>query len=243
MQTTSVATARFTAAGAAAGARAALVLAPTIVIFGATFGLIAATAGLSLLEATIMSAVVCAGTAQFAALQLWSDPVSWLAVGLASLAMNARYILMGATMRGWFTGIPAFRAYASLYFLYDGNWATAMRDRTAGRLDAAHLIGGGVTMCSIWTLATVAGHAFGGNLGDPRRLGLDFLITAFFASLCIAFWRGRSDVVPVVAAMAVAIATDHLVPGPWYIVAGAITGCVVAMVRYQPTVEAKAHAS
>jgi 4-azaleucine resistance transporter AzlC len=224
----------FTFAGATAGARAALVLSPAIIVFGCTFGMLAATHGIGLLEAAVMSAVVCAGTAQFAVLQLWSEPMSWITAGITSLVMNARYVLLGATLRGWFANLPAAKAYLSLFFMYDGNWATATRDHAAGRMDAAHVLGGGVMMCTIWTAATMIGHAFGSLVGEPHKFGLDFVITAFFASLTIGFWRGRSDIAPVCIAIAVAITVDRLVPGPWYIVAGALAGSIVAAVRYQP---------
>lgn len=228
----------FTMAGARAGARAALVLSPAIVVFGATFGMLAGTVGLSLLEAATMSAVVCAGTAQFAALQLWSDPVSWVTTGVASLVMNSRYVLLGATVRDWFKGISASKSYLSLFFMYDGNWATATRDRTLGMTDAAHLLGGGIVMCAIWTLATMIGHAFGGLIGDPRRFGLDFVITAFFATMAVSLWRGRTDILPVATAVLAALVTDRLTAGPWYIVAGAVTGSLVAALRYRPVATA-----
>lgn len=227
----------FTFAGALAGARAALVLAPAIVVFGCTFGMLAATVGINLVEAAVMSALVCAGTAQFAALQLWSDPVSWVAAGIASLVMNARYLLLGATLRGWFAGLSPVKAYLSLFFMYDGNWATATRDRARGPVDAAHLLGGGIVMCSIWTAATVAGHLFGALIGDPRKFGLDFVITAFFASMAVTFWRGRTDIVPVASAIVAAVAVDRLTTGPWYIVAGAVAGCAVAAVRFRAPVK------
>jgi predicted branched-subunit amino acid permease len=233
----------FSITGAIAGARAALLVAPTIVVFGGTFGMLAAANGLTVAEAALMSAVVCAGTAQFAALQIWSDPISWIAVGVTSLVMNSRYLLLGAALRSWFEGLSAAKSYLSLFFMYDGNWVTAMRDRAQGLHDTAHLIGGGVVMCTIWTLATVAGHKFGGLIGDPRRFGLDFVISAFFATMAIAFWRGRSDIAPVMAAVATALAVDRLVPGPWYIVAGAVTGCVVAMMRYRATAGGSTHAT
>ena len=232
----------FTIAGALAGARAALVLAPAIVVFGCTFGMIAATTGINMVEAAVMSVVVCAGTAQFAALQLWTDPVSWVAAGVASLVMNARYVLLGATLRSWFAGLSVVKAYVSLFFMYDGNWATATRDRALGTVDAAHLIGGGIVMCTIWTLSTMLGHAFGGLVGDPRKFRLDFVITAFFVSMAVTFWRGGTDIVPVSAAVVAAVAVDRLTTGPWYIVAGAIVGCIAAAVRYQPSPKAADHA-
>jgi predicted branched-subunit amino acid permease len=234
---------RFSISGAWAGAKAAAVLSPAMIVFGCTFGMIAATTGLSLSEAALMSALVCAGTAQFAALQIWSDPASWVAVGAASLAMNSRYILLGATLRRWFSGLSVWKAYASLYFLYDGNWATATRDHAAGKMDAAHLIGGGLFMCGMWVAATIVGHKFGGLFGDPKRYGLDFVITAFFATMALGFWRGRSDLAPIVAAVLAAVAVDRLVPGPWYILAGAVAGCALAAIRFAPSIEGSRDAS
>ncbi len=228
----------FTLHGAMTGARAALVLAPSIMVFGATFGVLAGVNGLSLVEAAMMSAIVCAGTAQFAALQIWTDPVSWIAVGFTSLAMNSRYILFSATMRPWFGELSPLRAYGSLLFLYDSNWALAMRDRNAGKEDAAHLIGGGLTMCATWTASTAVGHAFGGLVGDPRQFGLDFMLIAFFATMAVGVWRGRSDFVPIVAAAVAAVLTDRLFPGPTYIVIGALVGSIAGAVQYrsEPTV-------
>lgn len=228
MQTT------FTLAGAMRGARAAMVLAPAIVVFGAAFGMLAATSGLSVVEAAVMSAVVCAGTAQFAALQLWSDPVSWVMAGVASLVMNSRYVLLGATLRDWLSSLSALKAYSTLFVMYDGNWATATRDRALGERDAAHIVGGGLVMCGIWTVATAVGHAFGGLVGDPRRLGLDFVITAFFVGMAVSFWRGRSDLLPIAVSAAAALVVEKFTTGPWYIVAGALAGSLVAALRYRP---------
>lgn len=234
---------KFTLAGAARGARAALVLSPAIVVFGMAFGMLAATTGLTMLESAVMSIVVCAGTAQFAALQLWTDPVSWITVGVASLVMNARYILLGATLRDWLSSLSPLKAYLTLFLMYDGNWATATRDRALGERDAAHLVGGGLVMCGIWTIATVAGYAFGGILGEPKRLGLDFVITAFFVAMGVTFWRGKSDLLPIAVSVGAALAVDHLVSGPWYIVAGALAGCAVAAARYHPSATGSADAT
>ena len=98
-------------------------------------------------------------------------------------------------------------------------------------------------MCAVWTAATAAGHAFGGFIGDPKRLGLDFVITAFFASLAVDFWRGRGDILPMAASVAVAVAVEQWTPGPWYILAGATTGCIMAMVRYHPPAMGSQHAA
>jgi 4-azaleucine resistance transporter AzlC len=218
----------FSAAGLAAGARSALPLVPGVVAFGVAFGVLAGQKGLSSAEAALMSLIVCAGTAQFAALQTWADPAPVLAAAIASLALNSRYVLLGAATRPWFVGLGPLPAYGSLFFLFDQNFALAAREQVAGRYDAAHMMGGGLLLCTVWTFATGIGHIGGTVIGDVSRLGLDFVILAFFAALLVELFRGRSDVTILAVAIPVAIATERLVPGPWYMITGALAGSAVA---------------
>lgn len=59
-------------------------MAPLIVAvmpIGLVFGAVAASKGLSSLEVTLMSALVFAGGSQFVAMDIWSHPASWGALG------------------------------------------------------------------------------------------------------------------------------------------------------------------
>ena len=65
---------------------------------GGLFGAIAASKGLSLAEVALMSTLVFAGGAQFAAIELWSYPVPVAAILFSTLLVNARHVLMGASL-------------------------------------------------------------------------------------------------------------------------------------------------
>lgn len=214
----------FTWAGLRAGAASVAAVAAGVFAYGLAFGVLAHQSGLTLAAALLMSAVVYAGSAQIVALQVWSAPVPLLAVCAANLAMNARYILMGAALRPWLGGVTRLRAYGSLFVLGDGNWALAMRERAAGRLDAAYLLGGGLMMYVSWVTSTGLGHSLGLLIGAPRRLGLDFMLTAFCTTTVVALWRGRRDVWPMAVAAVAAVVTQQLVAGHWYILAGGLAG-------------------
>jgi predicted branched-subunit amino acid permease len=201
-------------------------------MYGVAFGIMAGAAGLSILEAMAFSGWVNAGGAQMASLQAWADPVPIVAVCLTTLAMNARYLLLGATLRPWFGGLPGSRVYPSLFVLGDGNWALAMREYAQGRNDAAFLLGSGIVMWLTWVSATAAGHAFGAILGRPERFGIDFMLAAFFAAMAIDFYRTARGVLPLVVGVATAIVVERLVPGPWYILAGALAGSVAGALRH-----------
>lgn len=223
----------FTLAGFKAGAIGAGPMIPGVILFGVSFGVISGTVGLTPLEATIMSAWVNAGTAQMASMQAWSDPAPILAVFLTTLAMNARYLLLGATLRPWLHALPPAKVYASLFAMGDGNWALTMRERAAGRDDAAFLFGSGAAMWVTWVSATAAGNAFGRALAHPERYGVDFILIAFFAVMLPAFLRARKDVAPLIVAIAAGLMVEWLIDGPFYILAGALAGSVTGALRHR----------
>jgi len=223
----------FTRAGLLSGARSAATLAPSVAMYGIAFGIMASSIGLTTIEAAFISGWVNAGGAQFASLQAWSDPVSLLAVCLTTLAMNARYLLLGATLRPWFQGLPAHQVYPSLFVMGDGNWAQALKEREEGRDDAAFLLGNGAVLWIVWVSGTAAGHVFGRVLGDPAKLGVDFMLAAFFAAMAVSFFRRAQDLSPLVVGILAAIAIDRLLPGPWSILGGALAGSAVGALRHK----------
>lgn len=221
----------FTWHGVRSGARAAMILAPGVAMYGAAFGVMAQAAGLSVFEAAFMSGWMNAGGAQMATLQAWADPIPLLAVCLTTLAMNARYLLLGAALRPWFSGLPAHQSYTSLFVLGDGNWALALREFAAGRRDAAFVLGSGLVLWLVWVGMTAAGHLFGQVLGNPQRFGLDFMLAAFFITMAMVFVRQARDIAPLIVGLVVAVAVERLVAGPWYILAGALAGSLVGALR------------
>ena len=217
----------FTRAGLRAGAEGAAPLAAGVAMYGVAFGVMASAAGLTTAEATLISGWVNAGGAQMASLQVWSTPVSVVAVCLTTLAMNARYLLMGATLRPWFAALPAWQVYPSLLVLGDAMWAKALREREEGRDDAAFLLGGGAVMWLVWVSSTAAGHLFGRFLGSPERLGIDFMMAAFFAALIVPFLRSAKGIAPLLVGIVVSILIDRVAPGPFSILGGALAGSAV----------------
>jgi 4-azaleucine resistance transporter AzlC len=218
--------------GFRAGLIGGLILTPGVTLFGAAVGVIASAAGLSVAEAVLMSGWVFSGSAQMATLQAWSDPLPLLAVCLTTLAMNARYLLLGAALRPWFAGLPAYQSYTSLFVLGDGNWALALRERAEGRDDAAYLAGSGALLWFVWAAATAAGSVFGQILGDPKRFGVDFMLAAFFATMAVAFFRQARGILPLIVGVVAAIIVERLVAGPWYILAGALAGSLAGAIRH-----------
>jgi 4-azaleucine resistance transporter AzlC len=228
---TSVPRPPFTLAGFRAGAAGVLVLIPSVALYGLAFGIMAATAGLSTVESVLFSGLVYAGGAQMASLQAWTEPVTFAAVALTTLAMNSRYLLLGAALRPHYAGLPAPLSYPSLFMMGDGNWALQMREYDEGRNDAAFMLGSGVVMWIAWVTATAAGHLFGGLLGNPERYGADFMLAAFFATMAVVFFREAGQTLSLLVAVGVAIVVERALAGPWYILLGALAGSLVGAFR------------
>ena len=223
--------ARFTRAGIESGALRILPLLPSLCVFGLAFGMLASTAKLTLAETLLFSAWVYAGSAQMATLNAWADPVPYAVVVVTTLGMNARYLLLSATLRPWLHGLPGPQVAGSLFLIGDSNWALAMKERERGLDDAGFLVGSGVMMWLGWVLSTGIGHAFGRVIASPERYGIDFMLAAFFASMAVAFVRRAANLVPFGVAALVAIAFDRLVPGPWSLAVGALAGSAAAALR------------
>src|SRR5687768_14680385 len=66
-------------------------------VFGVAYGAATAAAGFSPAFAAVTSATVFAGTAQYAALELWRSPLPVLAILITVFAINARHVALGAT--------------------------------------------------------------------------------------------------------------------------------------------------
>ena len=80
------------------GFRQMVPIAMFVMVFGAAFGLAATQSSLDATWVVVMSTLVFAGAAQFATLDLWGPQVPILPLALTVFAINARHLLMGATL-------------------------------------------------------------------------------------------------------------------------------------------------
>lgn len=217
----------FTWRGVRRGFLTSLPVALGVAGYGVVFGVLASEAGLSAAEAALMSATMLAGAAQLLAVELWRDPIPVVAVVTTVLVVNLRYLLLGASLRPWFSGLASREAYGSVFFMTDETWALTLADLRDAGGDAAFLVGSGAAVWLLWVASTVVGVLAGEAIGAPAQYGLDFVVTALFVTLAVGFWEGRESLRPWITAAAAALAANAVVPGQWYILAGAVAGAGV----------------
>lgn len=210
-----------------AGFRDMVPLSVFVLVFGAAFGLAALQAGLRATDVVWMSTLVFAGAAQFAVLDLWGPQVPVATLALTVFAINARHLLMGASLYPWLRQLPAPQRYGVMVLASDANWAMAMQAHGRGQCGIGLLLGGGLALWSFWVAGTGLGTLLGGALQDPRRWGLDMVMGCFLLAMVVGGPRSlRVAAIWCVAAAASLLACRYL-PQNSHVVVGALAGGLV----------------
>jgi 4-azaleucine resistance transporter AzlC len=212
---------------AQAGLRDIAPAAIAAVPIGLLFGAVAVGKGLSPAEVVLMSLFVFAGGAQFAAIETWVYPVPVATLAFATLLINARHVLMGASIA------PKMRAsrwqkVVGFFFMTDESWALAERRSLTGPVTAVYWFAMAVVLPMAWVGSTGLGAVLGSFLGDPRRLGADFAFTALFIGLIAGFGRSRVTLITIAVSAGVAALVHAVVGPPWHVASGALAGIAAA---------------
>ncbi len=171
-----------------AGVRAGVPYALAGFLLSLSFGVLARETGFSVPAAIAMSAIVFAGSAQFAAVAIVAAGGGMgAAVGAAAL-MNSRFLPMGIALAPSLPGNAAKRA-AQGQTVVDASWAMAARGD--GTFNRWFLFGSTAPQYVTWVAGTTVGALVGNVLGDTGKLGLDAIYPTFFLALLFAEVRKR----------------------------------------------------
>ena len=209
------------------GALANLPVGASVAAYGSVLGMLAAQKGLSWIQLLAMNLSVFAGSAQFVMVDMWTPPLPVVEMTLAVLIINMRYLLIGASLNPLFKGKSLVQKAGIMHLVADENWAVTMAAYRHGRATTGFLLGGGICLCSVWSMGTLLGHQLGALVTRPERFALDFAFVAVFTALTVSMWRGKSDIAPWITAALLAVVAERWLPGKWYIVIGGIGGALI----------------
>jgi predicted branched-subunit amino acid permease len=134
----------------------------------------------------VFSAIVFAGSAQFASISIIGAGGGAGAAIAAATLMNSRFLPMSAAVGPSFSGGPLKRG-AKGQTVVDASWA--LSSRGDGTFDEYLLMGASAIAYVSWVVGTGVGALWGDNLGDPATLGLDAIFPAFFFGLLLSELR------------------------------------------------------
>ena len=192
----------------AEGVRAGLPFSLALLLLSASFGVLARPV-MGPVAPIVMSIVVFAGSAQFAALAVLTAGGGATAAIAAGILLNLRFIPMGIAIAPSLTQGKLGRALRG-QAIVDASWA--MASRGPGRYDIDYLLGATAAQYPAWVAGTVLGVLGGSLIGNPNTLGLDAIFPAFFLALLLPELRyGRGRRVAAIGA-AIALALTPLAP-------------------------------
>lgn len=213
-----------------AGFKQLVPIAIFVIAFGAAFGLAATQTELSPSLSMFMSTLVFAGASQFAALELWGTQVPVVPLALTVFAINARHLLMGASLYPWLRYLPPAKRYGIMLVASDANWVMSIQAFHRGQPGFGLLFGGGLALWSFWIFGTWLGIYFGNAIQDPTLYGLDMVMGCFLLAMAVGGDKSiRLLIIWAVAAGSALLAYWYL-PENSHVVVGALAGGVLGAV-------------
>lgn len=206
--------------GAVAALPFVLVLAP----FGMLFGVIAANAGLKLLETMAMTTLVIAGAAQFTAIQLITENAPVWTIIAAALTVNLRMAMYSASLQPYFReatfqqriwiALGNFdQSYALGISKFEGSPEMTTQDRVRYFVSAVLVI------APVWIAASFIGAAFGAVL-LPDSVPLDFAMPIMFLAIVAPMLKTLAHLAAALTSIIVALLLVWMPSGTGLLIAG-----------------------
>ena len=188
-----------------AGVRAALPSILGLIPFGLVAGIAAVNAGLSPLQAVGLSAVVFAGAAQLAAIDLLARDASLAVVVVTAIVINLRMAMYSASIAPYFESFRRRWGLACSYLLTDVSYALSIAEFTddQGTDRRWYYLGVAGAIWAVWQLTTVAGALLG--TGIPESWGVSFAVPLVFLALLVGDVSDRPRLVAALVGGSVAV--------------------------------------
>lgn len=192
---------------------------------GLSFGAVAVAAGLSTLQACVLSLLVFTGGSQFAFVGVLGAGGSVFAGVASALLLGSRNLLYAVRLNSLLR-VPRARRFVSAQLTIDESTAMAITAPEGLRETAFWVTG--ATVFAGWNLATLLG-ALGAGVVDTSKLGVDAAVGAAFLALLAPQIRDRAGVRIALAGALLAAAAIPFTPAgvPVIIAALAIAPAVL----------------
>jgi 4-azaleucine resistance transporter AzlC len=200
------------------GIKAGLVFTIPTFALGASFGILAEPV-MGATAAIVMSIVVFAGAAQFAAVSVLAAGGGVASAVSAGLLLNTRFLPMGLSVAPALRGGRLRRALEA-QGMVDASWALA--NRGDGRFDRELMLGATLPQALCWWGGTAVGALGGSVIGDPQTLGLDAMFPAFYLALLVSEMDLRTTLPSALLGAAIALCLVPFAPPGIPVVAAAL---------------------
>jgi 4-azaleucine resistance transporter AzlC len=186
--------------------------------YAVSFGAVAVTAGLSVVQTCATSLLVFTGASQFALVAVLGAGGSALSGVLSAWLLGIRNTLYAVRMADLLRLRGPRRVVAAHLTLDE---STAMAIAAPAGLERTGFFATGIGIYLLWNLGTLLGALGAAHLGDPARFGLDAAVPAAFVALLAPRLRDRDAATVAAIGAAIALVAIPLVrPGVPVLLAG-----------------------
>jgi len=151
---------------------------------GFAFGILAVNAGLSILESSLMSLLVYAGSAQLIATSLLASQAGIAALTTTTFLVNLRHLLMSAALAPYLGHLTRRQLAFFSFELTDETFAVHSTDsKKESNPPASRLFTTNIFSHVSWIGSTLLGAWTGSVLNNLEIWGLDYALPAMFIAL------------------------------------------------------------
>ena len=159
---------------------------------GFAYGVLAANAGLSLMQTLAMSAFVFAGSSQLIAVGMIAQGINPISIVLTTLVVNLRHLLMSASLSTHMKKWTRIEVAGFCFELTDETFAVHSLRFKKGDDAPRKAIQINAVCQTAWIVGSVLGVLAGSAITDVKPFALDYALPAMFIALLllqIQTWR------------------------------------------------------
>ncbi|MFD1708038.1 AzlC family ABC transporter permease [Siminovitchia sediminis] len=157
-----------------------------------TYGLLAKTSGLSMLEAVLMSVIVFAGASQYMALSMFAMGTGMLEVIMTTFIVNIRHLLMAASLNEKVEHETTWKKAIYAFGITDETFSVAATK--AGKVSTGYLYGMISLAYVSWVMFSTMGYGVGANLPKVLQESMTIALYAMFIGLLVPSMKKSTKV-------------------------------------------------
>ncbi len=196
--------------------------------YALSFGAVATTAGLSVLQTCALSLAMFTGASQYALVGVVGSGGGALAAAATAVLLGTRNAFYGLRLAS-LLGVRGPRRLLAAQLVIDESTAMSLGHDSC-RANRLGFWATGVSVYVLWNLGTLVGALGAHALANPRAVGLDAAAPAAFLALLAPRIRTRSALAVAIVAAAIAMASVPFLPIGGPVLVAALVAIVVGAV-------------
>ncbi len=190
---------------------AMLPLSISVVPWGILCGTLSIEAGLSNVQAQLMSLLVFAGATQLSGVAILGSAGSWSSLINSTTMIGVRHVLYSATYKEQIIKLPLWKRLLFAFLLTDEMFAVAQTEQArTGRFDYWYAVIAGFSFYVVWNVATFVGIFSAHFLKNIDELGFDFAIVATFIAMVVPTIKTKAILLAVIISFVMAFIFAYL---------------------------------